>query len=138
MRTFLVISFLVLNTIIKGQTFQMKGDILDEKANPLPFATVVLLDPADSTMQYFVVSGNNGQFGIRNIKTGNYLLQISLISYKTIYRKLSFPLASGDDIGTVIMIPSPVGLNEVKVTGERIPVKIRKDTIEFEIGRAHV
>ena len=30
------------------------------------------------------------------------------------------------------MIPRPAGLSEVQVTGERIPVKIRKDTIEYD------
>ena len=30
------------------------------------------------------------------------------------------------------MMPRPVSLSEVHVTGERIPVKIRKDTIEYD------
>lgn len=132
MRTILVFVFLALSAVIKGQTFQMKGDILDEKAAPLPSATVVLLNPSDSTLLYFAVSGSNGQFEIRNIRKGNYLLQISLISYNTIYRKLTFPSALGEDMGTIIMIPRPVGLKEVQVTGERIPLKIRKDTIEYD------
>jgi hypothetical protein len=132
MRTFLVFVFLIVATAINGQTFQIKGDILDEKAEPLPSATVFLLSPADSTMIYFAVAGTNGMFGISNIKKGSYLLQISLITYKTIYRNISFPSSYGDDLGTIIMIPQPAGLNEVKVTGERIPVKIRKDTIEYD------
>jgi len=132
MRIILVFAFLALGVLLKGQTFQLKGEILDEKAAPLSTATVVLLNPADSTMSYFAVSGKNGQFEIGNIKKGDYLLQISLITYKTIYRDLSFPSSFGGDIGSVILIPKPVGLNEVNITGERIPVKIRKDTIEYE------
>src|SRR5664280_154813 len=83
-------------------------------------------------MLYFAITGNNGQFEIRNIKKGDYLLQVSLITYRTIYRNLTFPSSSGENIGTIIMIPRPVGLSEVQVTGERIPVKIRKDTIEYD------
>jgi hypothetical protein len=132
MRTILLIVFLALDAVATGQTFQMKGDILDEKAVPLPSATVVLLNPSDSTMLYFAVTGNNGHFEIKNIKKGNYLLQISLLTYKTIYSNLTFPSALGEDIGTVIMIPKPDGLSEVQVTGERIPVRIRKDTIEYD------
>ena len=132
MRTILILAFLAIEPIIQGQTFQMRGEILDEKAVPLSSVTVVLLNPSDSTMIYFAVTGNNGQFEIRNIRKGNYLLQISLITYKTIYRNLTFPSSIGEDIGTVIMIPRPVGLNEVEVTGERIPIKIRKDTIEYD------
>ncbi len=132
MRYILVFAFLALCTVINGQTFQMRGDILDEKARPLASASVVLLSPADSTMLYFAITGNNGQFDIRNIKKGDYLLQVSLITYKTIYRKLTFPSSFGEDLGTMIMIPKPAGLSEVQVTGERIPVKIRKDTIEYD------
>ena len=132
MRIILVFTFLALCSVINGQTFQMQGDILDEKAGPLSSASVVLLSPADSTMLYFAITGNNGQFEIRNIKKGDYLLQVSLITYRTIYRNLTFPSSSGENIGTIIMIPRPVGLSEVQVTGERIPVKIRKDTIEYD------
>ena len=132
MRTVLILAFLFAAAAINGQTFQVKGDILDENAEPLPSATVFLLSPVDSTMIYFAVAGNNGMFEINNIKKGSYLLQISLITYKTIYRNLFFPSSYGDDLGTIIMIPRPAGLNEVKVTGERIPVKIRKDTIEYD------
>ena len=134
MRNIFVFAFLALCTVINGQTFQMRGDILDEKAEPLSSASVVLLSPADSTMLYFAITGSNGQFEITNIKKGDYLLQISLITYKTIYRKFSFPSALGEDIGTVIMIPRPAGLSEVQITGERIPVRIRKDTIEYDAG----
>jgi hypothetical protein len=131
MKTIFVSLFLAIASVLNGQSFQLKGDILDEKASPLPFVTVVLLNPADSTMLYFSVSGNNGKFEISDIKKGNYLLQISLLSFKTIYRNLTFPSDLGEDIGTVIMVPRPVGLNEVQVTGERVPVRIRKDTIEY-------
>ena len=83
-------------------------------------------------MLYFAVSGNNGQFDIKNIRTETYLLQISLISYRTIYRNLVFPLPGGEDIGTIIMIPRPVVMNDVLVSGERIPVRIKKDTVEYD------
>jgi len=76
----------------------MRGDILDEKAGPLSTASVVLLSPADSTMLYFAITGNDGQFEISNIKKGDYLLQISMITYRTIYRKLTFPSDFGEDI----------------------------------------
>lgn len=134
MRNILVFAFLALCSVIDGQTFQMRGDILDEKAGPLASASVILLSPADSTMLYFAVTGNNGQFEIRNIVKGDYLLQVSLITYNTIYRKLTFPSSFGEDLGSIILIPRPAGLSEVQVTGERIPVKIRKDTIEYDAG----
>jgi hypothetical protein len=132
MRIILVFCFLIMGAVLNAQTFQLKGDILDDKAAPLASATVVLLNPSDSTMSYFAVSGKNGHFEIGSIKKGDYLLQISLITYSTIYRNLSFPSSIGNDIGSVIMIPKPVGLNEVRITGERIPVRIRKDTIEYD------
>ena len=131
MKIFLSLILLTLCSALEAQSYRLRGDLLDDNANPLAAATVVLLDPSDSTFLYFAVTGNNGRFEISNIKNGTYLLQISLISFTSIYRNLTFPSSMGEDLGTIIMSPNPVSMNNVLVTGERIPIKLRKDTIEY-------
>lgn len=115
-----------------GQVNSLRGEILDENAKPMPSATAILLNPADSTLQYFGVSSASGKFEIINIKQGRYLLQVAFIGYTTIYRNIEIPFEDSGDLGTIIMIPKPVSLDEVTVTGERVPLKIKRDTIEYD------
>jgi len=132
MRTVIVLILLIIPSYMLGQVNSIKGEILDENAVPMPSATAILLNPSDSTLQYFGVSNATGKFEIINIKQGRYLLQIAYIGYQTIYKNIEIPYKDAGDMGTVIMIPKPVSLDEVTVTGERVPLKIKNDTIEYD------
>jgi hypothetical protein len=130
-RTVTAIIFLLSGIVLNGQSFQIRGEIVDEKAIPLASATVVLLNPVDSTLLYYGIAGNDGKFSIGNIKKGQYLLQASIIGYSTIYKIFLVPSASGDDIGAIILTQKLFKMSEVTVTGDRIPLQIKKDTIEY-------
>ncbi len=132
MRTVLALVLLLIPVFLQGQNNSINGEILDEEANPMPSATAILLNPVDSTLLYFGVSNTNGKFGIKNIKPGTYLLQIAFIGYKTIYRNIMTPFEDNGDLGSFFMTPLPVALDEVTVTGERVPMRITNDTIEYD------
>ncbi len=132
MRTFIVIILFILPSSLFAQINSLKGEILDENAEAMPSATAILLNPADSTLQYFGVSSSSGRFEIKNIRQGRYLLQVAFIGYNTIYQDIEIPFRDAGDIGTVIMTPKPVSLDEITVTGERVPLRIKNDTIEYD------
>lgn len=132
MRVLIASILLLVPSLLFGQGNSLRGEIIDENAQPMPSATAILLDPADSTLLYFGVSSASGRFEITNIKQGQYLLQVAFIGYTTIYKHIEIPYEDSGDIGTIIMIPEPFSLDEVTVTGERIPLKIIKDTIEYD------
>jgi len=114
-----------------SQVNLIRGEIINETGSPLVSSTVVLLNPADSTMQYFGISGTTGQFEIKNIKEGHYLLQVAFIGYETFYKQLDIPFAPDGNMGFIPLSPRTVNLDEVTVTGERIPLRIFKDTVEY-------
>ncbi len=130
-RTVTAILFLLFCISLNGQSFQIRGEILDEKAAPLASATIVLLNPSDSTLLYYGIAGNDGKFSISNIKKGQYLLQSSIIGYLTVYRNIPVPATTGEDLGSIVMTPKLFNMGEVTVTGERIPMQLKKDTIEY-------
>jgi|WetSurMetagenome_2_1015567.scaffolds.fasta_scaffold00002_8 hypothetical protein len=131
MRTVLALTLLLICGAAYGQNFMLKGEILDENAKPLSSVAAVLLNPSDSTLLYFSVTGSNGRFQMGNIKKGDYILQVSLLGYKTINKVIAIPLSTGEDIGSLIMNPRVFAMNEVTVSGERIPIRILSDTIEY-------
>ena len=107
----------------------LKGTVIDEDKDPLSYTTVVLLNPADSTMKYFGVTNKDGFFYIKNIKNGTYMMQISNVGAKMLTEGINIPLATGEDLGSIVM--EKIAIDEVKVIGEYVPIRFRKDTVEF-------
>ncbi len=127
-----ILFLLVLAPLVSvAQSSLFRGDVLDEKGAGLAYSTVALLNPPDSTLAFFGITNLSGQFEIRNVKPGNYLMLVAFTGYRTLYRNIRLPLEKGNDYGAIIMNPVPVNLREVQVKGDYIPLLIKKDTIEY-------
>ncbi len=109
----------------------LTGTLLDDKAGALASGTVVLLNPVDSTMEFFGISNARGQFEIRNIKEGSYLLQASFIGFQTFYSPITLPRVKGPDVGDIVMWPLPVDLQGAEVVAEAVPLQISGDTVVY-------
>jgi hypothetical protein len=114
-----------------GQNWSLTGRLFDDRAEPLVSGTVVLLNPADSTMEFFGVTNAQGMFEIRKIKEGSYLLQASFIGFQTFYHLLTIPRTEGEDVGDIVMRPLPVDLEGAEVVGEAVPLQIHGDTVIY-------
>ena len=109
---------------------EVTGKIQDEDAGPLTSATAVLLDPVDSTMISFGLSSADGDFLMRRVKPGAYLLQVSHVGLKTLEKSITINgNEEQQDLGVLIL--EPAALDEVTVTADRIPMMINKDTIIY-------
>jgi hypothetical protein len=107
----------------------IRGRVIDENGDPLTYANVVLLNPIDSTLQYFDVADKKGYYEIKNIKPNNYLIQYSFVTKKPIYEAVTIPSDLGEDFGDKIMETEPV--DEVLVTAEYVPIRFSQDTVSF-------
>ncbi|MFZ5941121.1 MAG: outer membrane beta-barrel protein [Bacteroidota bacterium] len=127
----LLVFLLVIPALLQGQDRSLSGTVLNRKGEALPYATAVLLDPADSTLVYYGITGDDGGFEIRNVKDGRYLLQVAFVGYKPLYRDLSMPGAAGSRL---ILVPEElkVDLGEVEIVGEAVPLMIKGDTVEYK------
>ena len=123
------ILLITLNSFAQQNT--LKGYIFDEKGNPLIYATAVLLHPEDSTLTNYGITNAQGCFEIKNINSGKYIFQSSYMGYQSIYKNLELPIQGGSNLGAITMKPLIQNLNEVQIKGERIPILIKKDTIEY-------
>jgi hypothetical protein len=109
----------------------LTGRLFDENLNPLASGTVVLLHPTDSTLEFFAISNAQGQFQLRNIREGNYLLQASYIGFRSLYNPITIPRVDGGDLGDIVLDPIPVDLEGAEVVGEAVPLGISGDTIIY-------
>jgi hypothetical protein len=107
----------------------LSGTVSDEHGEALSYATVALLNPMDSILNYFGVTDNKGTFRIRNIKEGDYLLQYSFVGMETLYKIITIPIPGGEDLGAQALAPN--ALEEVTIIEEYIPITFKSDTVEF-------
>ncbi|MCK5693312.1 MAG: carboxypeptidase regulatory-like domain-containing protein, partial [Bacteroidales bacterium] len=107
----------------------LTGTVSDQQGEALGYATVALLNPTDSILNYFGVTDSEGSFRIRNIKEGDYLLQYSFVGMETLYKNISIPASGGEDLGTQALAPN--ALEEVSIIEEYIPITFKSDTVEF-------
>ena len=113
-----------------AQSYSLTGNVFADDGSPMIYSSVVLLNPADSTMQSFGITNKDGFFEIKNIKKGDYLLQIAFLGFETYYQNISIPV-EGNKLATVVMKTKSVAFEEIKVSGDIVPLAIKKDTIEY-------
>lgn len=127
----MLLSFLSISMWGSAQTHSMTGKLFDDLAKPLASGTIVLLNPVDSTMDYFGITNGNGLFEIRNIKAGSYLLQASFMGFRSFYSPIKIPRIEGPNVGDIIMQPLPHDLAGAEVVGEAVPLQISGDTVIY-------
>ena len=103
------------------------GTIIDEHGQPVPFANVALLNPADSTLLSGGVSNESGYFAVP-YEQDKVLARISYVGYKTIYR-----LCDKEEVGTIRMQPDNYTLNGVVVQGERPKVVLQGNSLLMNV-----
>jgi len=110
----------------------VKGKLVDTTAKqPLSEATVTVMLVKDSSLVSFIVSDKKGNFEIKNLDAGDYLLMIALTSYENYKKIFSItPEKKTTDLGELILQKDYKTLPGVVVTNET-PVKVNGDTVSF-------
>lgn len=94
-----------------------------------PGATVILLNPSDSSLFKGTITDIEGNFKLEQINPGNYILQVQFIGFENYFRNLN--LQKDLNLGRISLQEETTTLNEVIVVGKE-PVGIQKgDTTQF-------
>ena len=105
--------FVVCVMAMAAQAQNINGRIIDENAQPLPFANVVLLSFPDSAFVQGAISDADGLFSIQTEKKRG-LLKVSYIGYVT-----QILDCQGENMGNITLSPDPQLLDEVVVKASR-------------------
>lgn len=121
----LVLSY---NTVAQ---INIKGIIVDETTEPLPSASVALLNQKDSSIVKSMLSENDGTFFFSKVIAKNYALKISFIGYET--KIIPIKKSNHDiDLGNILLKNIGNLLNDVVVKADKEPISVKKDTLEFD------
>ena len=105
----------------------ISGCVIDEQAQPMPFANVVLVNRADSAFIAGTVTKDDGTFSIStDIQDG--LLKVTSVGYTTKYLD-----ARTGNVGDIQMQPDTKELGEVVVKGERPQYKMTTGGMTVDI-----
>ena len=98
---------------------------------PLEAATVYLNSAKDSTLVDYTITNKNGQFTLKTKATNNPVyLKVSFMGFAT-YKQKFESLTKDTDFGIIKMEDKGTTLNEVVIESEIPPVRVKKDTLEF-------
>ena len=123
-----LILFSMMSLVAIASTAQsISGRVIDEQAQPMPFANVVLVNRADSAFIAGAVTKDDGTFSIATDRN-NGLLKVSSIGY--IIRYID---ARQGNVGDILMQPDTQTLGEVVVKGERPQYKMTTGGMTVDI-----
>lgn len=118
--------------LLGAQNYRVSGVVADTASAPLSGATVILMQAADSVMTSFAMSDAAGKFAFPGISSGDYLLQVSYIGFQVLWVPLELRGgSSARDLGTLLLEENIAELTTVVISGERSPLTIKKDTLEY-------
>ncbi|HPH92944.1 MAG TPA: outer membrane beta-barrel family protein [Ferruginibacter sp.] len=112
----------------KAQT--ISGKMYDEsESKPVPFAVIAILKPVDSILVKFTRSDKDGNFNLKDVSPGKYVLMITHPKYADVV----YDITAADDgltLNTVNFIPKTKLLQEVFVRNGGA-IKIKGDTVSY-------
>ena len=110
----------------------LKGKVIDGTTKlPIESATVYLTSVKDSAVVDYTITNKGGGFTFKMKKLEKEVfLKVSYISYQDFKEDVT-SLTTDKDFGTIEMKEAVNALNEVVVKSEIPPIRIKKDTLEF-------
>lgn len=132
-KTFYLLCALFFSSFLFSQnTFTIKGKVVDPTTKlPIESATVYLTSVKDSSVVDYTITNKMGNFAIKVKKSDKALnLKVSFISYQDFVENVT-GLTADKDFGTIELKEASNLLNEVVVKSEIPPIRIKKDTLEF-------
>ena len=118
--------FSFLFVVVKGQN--LAGIVTDDSGDPMPQATVMLLNAEDSVLNSFALTTKEGRFRITNISSGDYLVRINFVGFQVFDQ---FIKVEKSDLNLDTLQLMVKELDEVIIEEEADAVVMKHDTIEF-------
>ena len=113
-----------------GESDKITGMVEDQNRVSIPYATVLLVNPADSTVVQHTQSGEQGWFQIEKYGATNKWLQVHALGYYTETMTLTAPLKP---VYVFKMREDPKEIAAVRIEARRRGMKISGDTVKYNI-----
>jgi hypothetical protein len=111
----------------------IQGKVVDSASNEvLELATVAVVNPIDSSLISYTVTNKAGEFTLHNLPADKTIkLVISFVTYNNFRKNLNLKKGETLQLGAIKIAAKTNDMSEVKISGEVVPIVVKKDTIEF-------
>ncbi|MBR1549118.1 MAG: TonB-dependent receptor [Bacteroidales bacterium] len=114
---FVMLAMMAVSTAVEAQTVRVKGTVRDAKTGEaLPLVNVGLMRQADTVFVRGAASDFDGDFDIKDVKPGSYLLQASSVGYESYIVAIDVTEAIND---LEIKLKAGTLLEEVEIVAEK-------------------
>ena len=130
--------FIVHCTLFINSTFAqtIRGAVVDSLTRkPLMEASVSLLLARDSSLVTFGITDGDGKFLFPKVSEGQYRIVVTYVGYRGRAKRVSVTATNPTaDAGAIELVAQSQTLTEVEVQGEKAPIAVKGDTLEFNAG----
>lgn len=105
------------------------GSVVDSVGNALPGATLLLINPADSSVVGYGVSNQQGDFSVATQRTGRHWLQARVVGFLVENKTVTLPAAAAVNF---VLRDDPQEIESVRIRGTMRGFKQRGDTLTYD------
>lgn len=136
-KKFWLLFFVVSNLLLNAQKLSIDGKVLNFEKKPIENVTVYLLKQKDSSIVNYTPTNSEGKFSLKTDEfSESTILKIDAEKYIT-YSKSFDIIKQSVSLGEIELEKNSIqNIEEVTITAS--PVKIKKDTIEFNASAIKV
>ncbi|MDR3217728.1 MAG: outer membrane beta-barrel protein [Dysgonamonadaceae bacterium] len=129
-----LILFLLCSLAVSGQqNLVLSGKLVDTDNVAVVAGSVDLLAAKDSSVVSRTISNENGIFTLKNLESSKYILHITYLGFKPIFKNLTLDDSKTEtNLGVLTIIPDAILLDEAIVEGKRPEVVVKGDTLEYD------
>ncbi len=116
---------------------KLGGIVIDENNEPVPFATIKVLNASDKKLLNGTIADADGKWVIKNVVEGEFLISISFIGYESIDQGPFTVTGKGEsyDLGSTKLTSSATELDQVVVEGQRELIEDKVDRIVYNASQ---
>ena len=135
--TLLILILLSLIFPSLAQTPNIRGAVVDNKNQPIAFASIYVIKAIDSSNVMGAVTNEAGQFIIENLKFENYLVRINALGFAERWSKVSLSESKSTvNLGNIVLTESGKNLKEIEIEAERKLLESSIDKKTFQVDKS--
>lgn len=118
----------------QAQKGAVSGKAVAKDKTAIEYATAVVRKVGvDTAIVGSALTGQSGTFKIDELPTGKYKLTLAFLGFKSVVKQFELSSAQpGINLGDLLLDDTGVNLQAVEIKGDIPPVRVKKDTLEFD------
>ncbi len=126
-----LLCFLAVSYVLSAQEITASGTIVDRDTKEGVMQVTVQLLKTDSTYIGGAISDENGKFAVKVPAAGKYILRLSSVGYKTLFKNISISGNKNLDMGDITFGADAIMLKGSTVIGQAAKVTVQEDTFVY-------